>query len=108
MAGRLRKHAPLFRYLGRCNPKTAKSIIKASDRELLDTFCECSLNILNGNVSLTDHQRRRLKPFKNSLRQLTKKKVSRNHKRALLQKGGFLSALLAPLGAILSTVLGTN
>ena len=47
------------------------------------------------------------KPYKNSLRVLTKKKISRERKRALLQKGGFLGALLTPLGGILSTILGS-
>lgn len=106
MSKRLKKHAALLRFLGKAKPAISKSVIKSADRELLNTFCECSLNVLNGTVPLTTKQRSRLKKHKAKLRSLVAKRVSNKRKLALLQNGGFLSALLSPIIGILGGLLG--
>ena len=69
---------------------------------MINSLCECCLNILKGNVSLTPTQKRRLNKHKQTLRLLARKQTSlRVKKKALTQKGGFLGALLGP---IISTV----
>ena len=58
------------------------------------------LNVLKGNVSLTPHQLRALRPYKNHLRDLVCKKVSikrKIKKKIILQKISFVGALLRPL-----------
>jgi len=49
-------------------------------------------NVLKGNVPLTNAQMSRIQ----DLRALSVKKTSLAKKRKIIQKGGFLSALLAP------------
>jgi hypothetical protein len=60
-------------------------------------WCECADNILRGNVPLPNLQKEKLKRNKAGLRALTKKSVSLKQKKAILQKGGFLGSLLAPI-----------
>jgi hypothetical protein len=45
--------------------------------------------------------------YKAELRVLTKKSVSLKKKKAILQKGGFLRSLLAPIASIVAPLLST-
>ena len=56
-----------------------------------------------GNVPLTNAQMSKLRPRREDLRALSVKKTSLANKRKIIQKGGFLSALLALL-----CVVGTS
>ena len=57
-------------------PKLRKAIISNCDKELIHTISECALNVLRGNVNLTDCQKKRLRKFKGSLRTVIDKRVS--------------------------------
>ena len=106
MSNKLRKHAHVLKFLSKAKPSTANAVIKAGDKALIDTLCECCLNVLNGVVPLTNHQRKKLGKYKNQLRLLKNKSVSRQKKKTLLQKGGFIGALLPPIIGILGGLLG--
>ncbi len=106
MSKRIKDHAFLLKHLSKAKPSAAKSIIKTCDKDLMNVFCECALNVLKGNVPLNKNQKQRLSVHKTSLRALTNKKHSLKKKKALLQKGGFLSALLGPIIGILSGLFG--
>lgn len=84
-----------------------KSMIKAADGDLVRCLCECALNILKGNVRLTPPQKSKLTRHKHSLRQLASGKLKIGKKKKILQKGGFLSALLAPLIPVVGGLLGS-
>ena len=71
------------------------------------TVCECADTILRGNVPLTKLQKEKLKRNKAELRALTKKSVSLKQKKAILQKGGFLGSLLAPIASVVAPLLST-
>ena len=86
-------------YLCRCSQKARKGVIEAADKALIDCLSECALNILRGNVVLTEEQKKKLKRHKRKLRALSFKRVPVNYKKEMLQSGGFLGALLAPLAA---------
>jgi len=64
---------------------------------------------LRGNVPLTSKQTTKLRRNKKNLRSLATKKTSLKKKRQILQKGGFLAALLPPVlwlqGGALSGVI---
>ena len=105
-SSRVRKQAPILKYLCKANPRQARAIINTADNELLNTLCECSLNVLQGRIPVTPHQKQKLRRFKNQLHTLASKKVSLPRKKKLLQKGGFLSALLSPIAGILTNLLG--
>ena len=98
MSARLQRNKHLLQVLAKSKPNVVKSVIKSADRDLIDTLCECCLNVLNGNVPLAPPQKRKLCKYKTVLRTLAYKKQAsqQKKKRSLLQKGGFLPALLAP------------
>ena len=85
---RLRKYASLLRTLHSASPATTKAIIQTGEPGLINTLCDCSRNILKGNVPLSKAQKTRLHRHKRGLRQLTKKQSFKVKKR-LLQRGGF-------------------
>lgn len=111
MSQRLRRYSSTLRYLTNAPADISQAIIKGSDPGLMTCLCECAKNILNGNVPLTASQKAKLRSHKTGLRTLANKSVSPARKRRVLQQGGFLGALLAPiaasvLGPIVSGILG--
>ena len=80
-------------------------MVASCDKNLIDCFCECSKNILKGNVPLNRVQFQRLRRQKNNLRLLALKKTPLNKKRKILQKGGFLGALIVPALSALAGLL---
>ena len=109
MSLRLRKFASTLRKLNRLKPDQKKVWLrKHLDNELICCLCECAKNLLNGNVPITAAQRKKLVVRKESLRKLVRRKVSLRNKKRILQRGGFLAALLAPIVSVLGSLLGNN
>lgn len=69
--------------------------------DTVDALSDCACNIRNGNVALTAHQFRALKPYHKHLKQLSKKSTSRKSRRKTLMKGGFIGLLLKPLAKLI-------
>lgn len=98
MASRLRHHEAVLRILAKASPAVARKIILDSKTDLINILSECAINILNGNVPLTPKRKQHLRKFKSNLRQLARKKASvKSRKQVLIQRGGFLPALLGPI-----------
>ena len=106
---RLKKHASdiVYTYLQQTKPCIRKHLITKANRCLVDCLCECADNILRGNVPLTKLQKEKLKRNKAGLRALTKESVSLKKKKAILQKGGFLGSILAPIASVVAPLLST-
>ena len=58
-------------------------------------------NIYKGNIKLSNRQKEKLSSHKRCLKELALQKTSLKRSRQVLQKGGFLSAILAPLAGVL-------
>ena len=97
MSSRVRKHADMLKVLAKTKPATCKAIMQNADKDLVDCLCECAHNILKGNVPLSKPQKTKLTRHKQDLRAIAKKTTRQKEKKDILQKGGFLPALLAPL-----------
>lgn len=108
MSARVRKQADVLKVLAKGKPALCKAIVKGADQDLLRCLCECSHNILKGNVPLTSAQKAKLTRYKKELRAVAKKSTSQKKKKQVLQKGGFLPALLAPLLAPIIAPLATK
>lgn len=106
MSERMRQYLPTLRRIHRLGEGAKKKLIKDCDKKLIDCFCECSKNILKGNVPLKRNQLKRLRREKKNLRTLALKKTSLKKKRKILQKGGFIGAILPPVLTVLSSLLG--
>jgi hypothetical protein len=87
--------------------KNKGAFLRKCPNSVVKCVCECALNLLKGNVPITQRQKIRLIPYKRTLRRLADKKVPLFKKRRLLvQKGeGFLSILIPAAVSLLSTLI---
>lgn len=100
------KHAKVLQVLSDAKPALRTAILQAADSSLVNSICECCYNVLKGNVPLSTPQKTRLSRYKKVIRNLSAKGHSTKQKKQILvQHGGFLPALLAPLiGGVLSSL----
>lgn len=80
--------------------KLRKSILENSDIHLIKTLIECIQNTLNGNVTLTKNEIKKLRRFKTVLRKILHSKCKLEQKRKLIiqsGQGAFFPILLAPI-----------
>lgn len=99
----LKRNADILSLLSKCKPAAQRAILQGSPAHLINCLCEICLNILRGNVPLTSKQKSKLATYKSSLRALAKKSTNPKKRRQVLQKGGFLGALIRPL---LKSIIG--
>jgi len=108
MSDRTRKYLDILKRIQRLGEKAKKQLIKKCDKEFIDRVSECAKNIIKSNVPLKPTQLRRLRRERSKVTVLASKKTSLKKKRQILQKGGFLGALLPPVLGVLSSQLLTN
>lgn len=108
-----KKYLVFLSALRHCNKEQRTALLRTADKKLIKYICECALNVLSGVVSLKNCEKKKLKKYKNILRNLAsktlrKKKNSwKNKKRIIVQKGGnFLAFLLPPVLDILLNTFG--
>lgn len=99
MTARMQRYAHEISTLANAKPSVRKVMIKNADNEFIKALCDCSYNILKGNVPLNKSQKIKLSRYKKDLRYLCNNSVSlKDKKRKVIQKGGFfLPALAGPL-----------
>lgn len=102
MSKKVSKHFHKLRLLAEGNPRINKTLINEANSEFINCICECAKNVLNGNVPLTSKQAYKLEKHKHNLRTLINKRLRKDRKKNILQRGGFLPALLAPIAASLA------
>lgn len=107
MATRVKKNIHFLKVLHDSKPKIRKAILQNADKELIDTICECLHNILRGNVVVSPALKRKIHRQRANICQLHSKKCSlKRKKKILIQQGGFLPALLAPILGIVGSLVG--
>jgi hypothetical protein len=104
---RLRRNFPLIKALEKSSNNGRKRILKNSNPELIKTICDICYNLTKGNIDLPESKRRKLGRYKKELRRLGDKKISLNTKRKeIVQKGGFLSAIIPAVSIAASLISG--
>ena len=71
-------------------------------QKFVDCIRKCAKNVIKGHVALCPHQMTQLRRKRHDLRALSKKKTSLWVKCRILQKDGFLTALLPPVSVLAS------
>ncbi len=100
------KNIELLKILKKAKPKQRKLLLKAAENDLIYCLCKCIDNILRGNVKITAAKKKELAKHATVLRNIVDRRTKVHKKRALLvQKGGFLPALLAPVIGIASSLI---
>lgn len=103
---RLAKHGDVLSVLSKASPPMRKQMIQSASKEVIDTVCECCLNVLKGTIPLSPHQKKCLGKHRHLLRQMVQKKIPvRQKKKMLVQRGGFVLPML--LGPLLKGIAGT-
>lgn len=107
MFTKLKSHRQFLRRLANLTKaKRREAITQATPRQVR-CICECSANLLAGNIRIGPSQKRTLSKHKHLLRKLAdKRRKFKSKKKLLIQSGGsFLFALLpAAISAIASLV----
>ena len=85
--------------------KLRKAIISNCDRELVNSICECVLNMLIGNVKLSGCVTLKLRKHKAVLRKVADRRIPLSSKKLIVQRGGFLLPLLNAVLPALATVI---
>lgn len=91
------------------SPEQRKRLLAAADPEIIKIIIEIAYNILEGNISLTKSQKRKLYPYRNCFHLLTDKQCSLKKKQTTLvnQKGGFLPFLIPIISTLAGGLLGS-
>ena len=97
-----KKYLALLQALRYSNKDQRLALLRNADKKLVQYICECALNVLNGVVELKIVDKKKLKKYKKTLRNLanlSKRKTGwKNKKRMIVQEGGnFLVSLLGPV-----------
>lgn len=101
---RLKTQLPALQVLCKCKAKVRKDILRKGSNDLIKCICECSLNMLNGNISISKTHKNKLKRYKRILRLISDKKRGVNSKKKIIvQSGG--SFLLSLIPAAISTII---
>ena len=92
-----------------CKARTSsdrKFLLGDADRDHICCIIDCLHNVQNGNVKISPTARKKIMPFKATVKQLLKGKGGVHAKKKLLiQKGGFLPALLVPVLAAAASLI---
>ena len=109
MSYRIKTNINFLKLLTSCNSRLQKVLIKNATKEQIYSLCEIILNILNGNVKLSEEEFKKLDKKKKVLRYLVQNKTSIKKKKYLIQKGGFLQfiipSIITGIASIVSSLI---
>ena len=69
------------------NINPAKKLLENCDKEVINSICECALNVLHGSIPVQQKNKRKLAKHKNDLPNLALKVVFIQKKKQIVQKG---------------------
>lgn len=102
----IKNHIHQLRQLKSAQPKKRRILLKNADKNVIKAVSETARNCLKGNVPLNRNQFRCLKKHRTALRKLANKKTSLKLRKKIIQKGGFLGALIGPAIAAITSLFG--
>ena len=87
-------------------PKLRKAIISNCDNDLVNCVSECALNLLHGNVKLSDCKRKNLRKYRRQLRTVVDRRLHlAREKKLIIQRGGILVPLLKAVLPTLASLI---
>lgn len=97
MAERLKRNHHLLSSFLKLNKKQQNSVVKHLDQDQVKFMCELCINLMNGNLPIDEATKRKLLSHKHKIRKLVDRKCVLKTKKRVIQRGGFVPALLAAL-----------
>ena len=112
MSQRVKEVLSVLKRVNRMSGKAKKKFLKTCNKDFIHCICECVRNLLKGHVPMKQSQLKSLGRHKRSLRSLALKQTSLAKRKQILQKGGFIGALIGPLvtglGSLIAGLLNNN
>ncbi len=88
-------------------PAYRKVLLEKASKDVIKLLSNCALNMIKGEMLLTEKEKEALRPHKKKVERLASKRVSIKKKKQILQSGGFLPPFLFPiLAAIGGNIAG--
>lgn len=88
------------------NKKALKNLLKSAKQKEIKSLCECTLNVVNGNIPITQHRLKTLKRFKKPLLGFVKNKTLKSKRNYIVQNGkGFLPIIASIATSLISQLL---
>jgi hypothetical protein len=104
---RVREHEAVLRALHRLDNNARAVVMESAKRDLVTTLVECARAIINRRVALSPNHYEAIRRRVKDINALTRPKASLDERRRILQKGGFLSALIGPALSLLPKVVSS-
>ena len=89
----IKRQFHLLKFIASLPKKQQAEVLALAPKELVRAYSEGALNILKGNVKLSDKQFKSLKRQGVKLKTLANRKSSNKKKKNVIQTGGFLGIL---------------
>jgi len=106
MSDKVRELAPFLITLNGLSDLQRRKLLKCCNKRQIRAFQEICLNICKKSVPLNDHDIDTCRLWWNKLAKLAARSTTlKAKKKILIQKGGFLPALLPIIGSVLASVL---
>ena len=105
-ARRLQRYARTLDALRRAGREARASVLSKAKKEFVSALVDCARLLIRNKWRLTENQKRQLRRRTKMIRQLVNPRTSLACRRALLQTGGFLGALLGPALKIIGRLVG--
>lgn len=105
---RVREILPELKRLNSIKGDARRKYLKTCNGKIIDCLSECIKNLLKGRLSLKAKAVKALRRYRRFLRKVALKKTPQNARRRIIQKGGFLGALLPALISGLSGLVARN
>ena len=107
MSQNLKKNFALLKALQTTSARQRRAIISTADKSLIGALVEIVNNVLQGTVVISASDKKKLRGYKTLLRNLVRKGSLTNKKKAIIQRGGFLPALLGPVLGVIASLIGS-
>ena len=108
MSERVKYLTPFVITLRDLSPRKQKQLMSCCNGQHIRAFQEVALNLVKGTVELTPDQLKICQKWHKPIKVLARKDYSlKDKKRLLVQKGGFLGAILPIIASVLGSVLSS-
>ena len=99
MSKNIKKNLPMLIVLHSSSKAEKKELLKHLKPDTIKAICECSINIINRNLKVSDQEERKINRNRDKIRELVNPKTSQKKRKEILlqERGAFLASLLAPV-----------
>lgn len=109
MSSRMQRNLALLELVYKSSPSVRRVIVNNAGSDFINALCEIALNVLRGNIPLSDKQYNQLKKKKKSIKLITVKGVKlAKKKKTINQTGGFLLPLLGAAIPFIFSLINKN